>query len=106
MFCTFTPPIEYTVRMKNEKTPQVHQKECEACDQVITLGAPNDEVRFCFDCIEKVEAYERMNAEELDELFDVKLTDDDIEAWADLWEEKEAAEEGAIVYDFYADPKV
>ena len=61
-----------------EHTPQVHQKDCEACDQVITLGAPNDEVRFCFDCIEKVEAYERVCAEE----------------------------EFTIVYDFYADPKV
>ena len=64
--------------MKNKKTPQVHQKDCEACDQVITLGAPNDAVRFCFDCIEKVEAYERMSAEE-------ELT---------------------IVHDFYAEPKV
>jgi len=73
-----TPKIEYTVRMKNEKTPQVHQKDCEACDQVITLFAPNDEVRFCFDCIEKVEAYERMSAEE-------ELT---------------------IVHAFYAEPKV
>ena len=61
-----------------EHTPQVHQKDCEACDQVITLGAPNDEVRFCFDCIEKVEAMERILAEE-------ELT---------------------IVHAFYAEPKV
>ena len=78
MFYHPTPKIVYTVRMKNEKTPQVHQKDCEACDQVITLLAPNDEVRFCFNCIEKVEAMERILAEE-------ELT---------------------IVHAFYADPKV
>ena len=64
--------------MKNKKTPQVHQKDCEACDQIITLLKPNDEVRFCFDCFEKMEAYERLCAEE----------------------------ESTLVYDFYADPKV
>ena len=64
--------------MKNEKTTQVHQKICEACEQVITLGAPNSAVRYCFDCIEKVEAMERILAEE-------ELT---------------------IVHAFYAEPKV
>ena len=78
MFYHPTTKIEYTVRMKKDKTPQVHQKDCEACDQVITLFAPNDAVRFCFDCIEKVEAMERILAEE-------ELT---------------------IVHAFYAEPKV
>ena len=86
--------------MKNEKTPQVHQKDCESCDQVITLLKPNDEVRFCFDCIEKVEAIERMDAEE-DECFNrCEWAEPDWSFSDDLLTEAET------VHDYYADPKV
>ena len=77
--------------MKNKKTPQVHQKDCEACDQIITLLKPNDEVRFCFDCIEKVEAYERECAEDL---------------VASMEKIRFDLDELTIVHDYYADPKV
>ena len=85
--------------MKNKKTPQVHQKDCEACDQIITLLKPNDEVRFCFDCFEKMEAYERLCDEE-DTLNRCEWAEPDWSFSDDMLTEAET------VHDFYADPKV
>jgi len=66
--------------MTNEKTTQVHQKDCEACDQVITLSEPNALVRYCLRCTEELEAW-----------FDSQPdpTDEEIVAWANLWALKE-----------------
>jgi len=55
LFCTFTHPIAYTIRMKNEKTPQMVQAECDACDQILTLDESPIGLTLCIACAKDYE---------------------------------------------------
>ena len=57
----------------------VTQQICEACDCVITLSEPNDEIRYCFRCTEELNAFHDSQS----------ITPEELEAWEDLWESQE-----------------
>ena len=76
-----TPPIAYTVRMKDTKTTMnPHQQICRACDQIITLSEPNPAIEYCLRCTEELNAWHDANA---------TLNDDELAHRADLWESQE-----------------
>ena len=60
---------------------QMTQQICRACDQVITLSEPRPEIEYCLRCTEEINAWHDSNSP----------TDEELEAWADLWESKKNA---------------
>jgi len=56
------------------------QQICRGCDQIITLSEPNPAIEYCLRCTEEIDAWHDAKS---------TLTDEDIEAWADLWALKE-----------------
>ena len=52
------------------------QQECKACEQVITLTASDSLIEYCLTCTEELNDWHDANT----------ITDDEIDAWADLWE--------------------
>jgi len=55
---------------------QMIQKACVACNQVMSLSQSHPEVEYCFACTDEINAWHDANT----------LTDEELEAWADLWE--------------------
>jgi len=55
-----------------------HQQICRGCDKVITLSEPRPEVEYCFDCQQEINDWHDAN----------EITEEEIDAWADLWESK------------------
>ena len=62
------------------------QTMCEACEQVLTFPATEASPRFCIAC-----------TVEFDEMMRDDLGDEDIEAWADMWEDKDHEGEPVVV---------
>ena len=71
------PPTHEDMMVRAIMDP--HQQICRACDQIITLPAPDPSIEYCLRCTEEINAWHDANS----------LTDEDIEAWADLWKSQE-----------------
>ena len=79
--------------MKNEKTPQMVQAECDACDQILTLDESPIGLTLCIACAKEYET-------DLDTLNLCEWAEPDWSFSDDLLTEAE------IVHDYYAEPKV
>ena len=59
----------------NVRMNEMIQQECKACDQVLTLLDASHSDEYCFPCAVEINEWHDANT----------ITDDEIDAWADLW---------------------
>jgi hypothetical protein len=58
---------------------QMIQKACAACGQVMSLSQSHPEVEYCFTCTDEINSWHDAN----------QPTEEELDAWADLWESQE-----------------